>query len=182
MSALRPPHIITSDPGAHNLTPTTPPSTTSHSRSSSSGSFASAPSGTASPAPPASPIPSLRVEKLSPDPSHGEIPGTHAYDLRTADAVPDEVEIVPEGARSRASTLQAPSTPIGGGGAGWGRERSVSRPKSPGGTVIPRTVVERVDDRPAHGEVEGTLAKELRGADAEPDELVVVGDVETEGR
>jgi hypothetical protein len=32
-------------------------------------------------------------------------------------------------------------------------------------------VVERVDDKPAYGEVDGTLAKEMRVADAEPDEI-----------
>lgn len=41
---------------------------------------------------------------------------------------------------------------------------------------IPKTVVERVDDKPAHGEVEGTAAHEKRLADAEPDELKVVPD------
>jgi len=35
-------------------------------------------------------------------------------------------------------------------------------------------VVERVDDQPAHGEVEGTAARELRLADAEPDEIKVL--------
>lgn len=48
---------------------------------------------------------------------------------------------------------------------------SASRPQTPGGTPIPKTVVERVDNKPAHGEVEGTLAKEMRSADAEPDEV-----------
>lgn len=36
---------------------------------------------------------------------------------------------------------------------------------------MPRTVVERVDDRPSHGEVEGTAARDLRMADALPDEV-----------
>jgi hypothetical protein len=45
---------------------------------------------------------------------------------------------------------------------------------------IPRTVVERVDDRPAHGEVEGTAAHEMRLADAEPDEIKLVSP--SEGR
>ena len=31
--------------------------------------------------------------------------------------------------------------------------------------------MERVDDKPAYGEVEGTQAKELRMADAAPDEV-----------
>lgn len=33
-------------------------------------------------------------------------------------------------------------------------------------------VVERVDDKPAHGEVPGTAAYEMRKADAEPDEVI----------
>lgn len=32
-------------------------------------------------------------------------------------------------------------------------------------------IIERVDDKPAHGEVPGTAAFELRKADAEPDEV-----------
>lgn len=91
------------------------------------------------------------------------MPGTLAYDLRTQDAVPDEVEIVPEGSRPRSGTQT--------------RSRShsalseTSRPATPGGTPIPKTIVERVDDKPAYGEVEGTQAYEMRMADAAPDEV-----------
>lgn len=46
-----------------------------------------------------------------------------------------------------------------------------SRPETPGGSPVPKTVVERVDDKPAYGEVEGTEAKEMRMADAMPDEV-----------
>lgn len=42
---------------------------------------------------------------------------------------------------------------------------------SPGGSPIPKTVVEKVDDKPSYGEVEGTPAKEMRMADAMPDEV-----------
>ena len=48
---------------------------------------------------------------------------------------------------------------------------SGSRPQSSGGSPIPKTVVERVDNKPAYGEVDGTPAKEMRMADAMPDEI-----------
>ena len=88
-------------------------------------------------------------------PRHGEVPGTPAYDKRTQDAVPDEIEIVPEGSHSR-----SPS-------------RDVRSPVSPGGTPVPRTRVEKVDPaEPSHGEVPGTDAHAKRLADAEPDAVV----------
>lgn len=46
-----------------------------------------------------------------------------------------------------------------------------SRPATPGGTPIPKTIVEKVDFKPSYGEVEGTPAKEMRMADAMPDEV-----------
>ena len=104
----------------------------------------------------ASPVPITRVERVDDRPSHGEVPGTEAYKIRTQDAVPDEVEIVPDGSRSRSSSRVS--------------RDDVSR--SPGGTSIPRTVVEKVDDAPSHGEVPGTHAHDLRRADAEPDEII----------
>ena len=91
------------------------------------------------------------------------MPGTEAYNIRTQDAVPDEIEIVPEGSRSRSSS----------------RVSQDSKARSPSGTPIPRTVVEKVDDTPSHGEVPGTHAHELRKADAEPDEIIK--SPETEG-
>jgi hypothetical protein len=112
---------------------------------------------------PQSPIPITRVERVDDEPAHGEVPGTPAYALRTKDAVPDEIEVVPEGRRSRSATQS--------------RSRSLSvlsdtsRPATPGGTPIPKTIVERVDDKPAHGEVAGTPAYEMRMADAIPDEV-----------
>ena len=107
---------------------------------------------------PASPIPITRVERVDDSPAHGEVPGTDAYHMRTQDAVPDEVEIVPEGARSRSSS----------------RLSSSDRPPlTPGGTPIPRTVVEKIDpDQPGYGDVPGTTAHQLRLADAEPDIIV----------
>ncbi|KAL9094038.1 MAG: hypothetical protein Q9165_003708 [Trypethelium subeluteriae] len=109
-----------------------------------------------------SPVPITRVERVDDKPSHGEVPGTEAYKIRTQDAVPDEVEVVPEGTRSRSSS----------------RVSSSGKSRSPGGTSIPRTVVEKVDDTPSHGEVPGTYAHELRKADAEPDEIIKSPDKE----
>lgn len=91
------------------------------------------------------------MEKVDDEPSHGEVPGTSAYEKREQDAVPDEVEVI---ARSRSPSI-----------AGQ-RRRSVT----PGGTRIPRTVVEKVDPgQPSHGDVPGTEAYDKRRADAVPD-------------
>jgi hypothetical protein len=120
---------------------------------------------------PPSPIPITRVERVDDTAAHGEVPGTPAYSLRTQDAVPDEIEIVPEGQRSRSATQsrsRAAST--------LSATSATSRPQTPGGSPIPRTVVEKVDNEPRHGEIEGTLAHEKRLADAEPDEVRTVGD------
>ncbi|GAM38293.1 hypothetical protein TCE0_033r08901 [Talaromyces pinophilus] len=109
----------------------------------------------------ASPVPITRVERVDDEPRHGEVPGTPAYDKRTQDAVPDEVEIVPEGSRSRSSSR-------------------VAEPTSPGGTPIPRTMVVRVDESPSYGEVPGTEAYNKRKADAVPDlVLKTPGDEQT---
>ncbi|KAJ4366224.1 hypothetical protein N0V83_007860 [Neocucurbitaria cava] len=104
-----------------------------------------------------SPIPITRVERVDDEPAHGEVPGTDAYKMRTLDAVPDEVEIVPEGHRSRSAS----------------RVGANDRPLTPGGTPIPKTVVEKVDpEQPSYGDVPGTHAHQLRLADAEPDVVV----------
>ncbi|CAO2657960.1 Nn.00g072200.m01.CDS01 [Neocucurbitaria sp. VM-36] len=104
-----------------------------------------------------SPIPITRVERVDDEPAHGEVPGTDAYKMRTQDAVPDEVEIVPEGSRSRSAS----------------RVSANDRPLTPGGTPIPRTIVEKIDpDQPSYGDVPGTHAHQLRMADAEPDVVV----------
>ena len=94
------------------------------------------------------------MERVDDEPSYGEVPGTDAYAKRTQDAVPDEVEVVPEGQRSRSTS----------------RVSASDRPYTPGGTQIPLTVVEKIDpDAPSHGDVPGTLAHDLRAADAKPD-------------
>ncbi|KAK4504047.1 hypothetical protein PRZ48_004962 [Zasmidium cellare] len=112
---------------------------------------------------PGSPIPITRVERVDDSAAHGEVPGTPAYEMRMRDAVPDEIEIVPEGKRSRSATAS--------------RSRSAShlsadsRPQTPGGSPVPRTVVERVGDKQHYGEVEGTVAHQQRMMDAKPDEV-----------
>lgn len=104
-----------------------------------------------------SPIPITRVERVDDQPSYGEVPGTEAYKKRTQDAVPDEVEVVPEGARSRSAS----------------RLRPEDRPITPGGTPIPMTVVEKVDpEEPSHGDIPGTVAHKIRAADAVPDVIL----------
>lgn len=166
MSALQPPKINTQDPGAHELSE----SDDHFSSASEGGASDDADDSSLSPKPnrfsetPSSPIPSTRVERVDDRPAHGEVPGTPAYNLRTQDAVPDELEVIPEGQRSRSNTTR-------GRAASMLSQHRDSRPSTPGGSPIPKTVVERVDDRPAHGEVEGTLARELRRADAAPDEV-----------
>jgi hypothetical protein len=104
-----------------------------------------------------SPIPITRVERVDDEPAHGEVPGTDAYNKRTQDAVPDEVEIVPDGSRSRSASHVSMG----------------DRPLTPGGTPVPKTVVEKIDpDQPSYGDVPGTHAHSLRLADAEPDVIV----------
>jgi hypothetical protein len=76
--------------------------------------------------------------------------------MREQDAVPDEIEIVPEGKRSRSTSSVGLSTP--------------------GGQPIPLTVVEKIDPEiPTYGEVPGTEAHEKRLADAVPDLVVRSG-------
>lgn len=90
------------------------------------------------------------MEKVDDNPSHGDVPGTSAYQKRGQDSVPDEVEVIPEGSRSRSHSLVEQQ-------AGTGE-------------TVPRTVVERVEpERPSHGDVPGTVAYDQRRADAVPD-------------
>jgi hypothetical protein len=103
-----------------------------------------------------SPVPHTRVEKVDDEPSYGEDPETEAYRMREQDAVPDEIEIVPEGKRSRSTSSPGLSTP--------------------GGQPIPTTVVEKIDpETPSHGDIPGTTAHEKRVADAVPDLVVRSG-------
>ncbi|KAB8229129.1 DUF5102 domain-containing protein [Aspergillus alliaceus] len=108
-----------------------------------------------------SPVPLTRVEKVDDNPSHGDVPGTRAYELRGHDAVPDEIEVIPDGSRSRSSSIA-------------GRQ---DRPLTPEGSPIPRTIVEKVDvDQPSHGDVPGTEAYDKRKADAVPDIVTTAWD------
>ncbi|KAE8351452.1 hypothetical protein BDV28DRAFT_149985 [Aspergillus coremiiformis] len=108
-----------------------------------------------------SPVPRTRVEKIDDSPSHGDVPGTRAYELREHDAVPDEIEVIPEGSRSRSSSTA-------------GQQQ---RPLTPGGSPIPRTIVELVDvDHPSHGNIPGTHAYETHRADAVPDIVTTASD------
>ena len=68
--------------------------------------------------------------------------------------MPDEIEVIPEG---------------------QGRPRThsqIDRPDTPGGSPIPKTVIEKVDlSSPSLGDIPGTSAHSKRKADAVPDEI-----------
>ncbi|KAI9835449.1 MAG: hypothetical protein M1819_002367 [Sarea resinae] len=114
-----------------------------------------------------SPVPTTRVEKVDDEPAHGEVPGTLAYDMRTQDAVPDELEVIQEGGRSRSNS----------------GVDAADRPSTPGGAPIPTTVVEKVDpSSPSHGDIPGTAAHEIRKADAVPDLVLKVHEGESRSR
>ncbi|KAB8446184.1 hypothetical protein FH972_025166 [Carpinus fangiana] len=94
-------------------------------------------------------VPTTRVERVDDEPAHGETPGTAAYDQRTADAVPDELEVIPEGSKSRTESID-------------------SNPSEE--AVVPTTIIDKVEPNvPSHGEIPDTPAYDLRKADAEPD-------------
>ena len=97
--------------------------------------------------------------------SHGEVPGTAAYKMREQDAVPDELEIIPEGHDSRRNS----GLPEQG------------RTATPGGTPIPRTVVDKIDpESPSRHDVPGTSAYDSRKADAVPDSIKPASSPETD--
>ncbi|KAJ5095749.1 hypothetical protein NUU61_005105 [Penicillium alfredii] len=97
-----------------------------------------------------SPVPRTRVERVDSSVQHGEIPGTLAFEKRDQDAVPDEIEVVPEGSHSRS---HSPAVSL-----------------TPGDSPIPQTMVEKVDpSTPSYGEVPGTEAFDKHRADAVPD-------------
>ncbi|KAF2401590.1 hypothetical protein EJ06DRAFT_528769 [Trichodelitschia bisporula] len=153
---LQPPRksVELEDPGAHELA-----------SSDESEHFTDASEGNKGPdrskAP--SPIPITRVERIDDAPSYGEIPGTAAYKMREQDAVPDEIEVVPDGQRSRSASWLRPE----------------DRPPTP--ATIPKIVAEKVDPEEAsYGDEPGTAAYELRKADAVPD-VVVKADSEASG-
>lgn len=115
----------------------------------------SQPDGTSTPG--GSRIPKTVVEKIeSTSPSHGEVPGTAAHNMRQADAVPDVI-------------LQSPTAKAA---FGDGSPISATSP----GVSIPKTVVTKVDKQPSHGEVPGTEAFNMRTEDATPDAVETKGD------
>lgn len=78
--------------------------------------------------------------------------------MRTQDAVPDVLEIVGDPS-NRSSRRNSQSQP--------------DRTSTPGGTPIPKTVVEKIDSTtPSHGEIPGTAAHSMRQADAVPDVIL----------
>ncbi|KAJ5888336.1 hypothetical protein N7495_008377 [Penicillium taxi] len=112
-----------------------------------------------------SPVPRTRVERVDSNPKHGELPGTEAYEKRKQDSVPDEIEIVPEGTRSRSHSVAGLQ----------------DQPLIPGDSPIPQTMVEKVDpESPSYGEVPGTDAYEKRQADAVPDVVTKASTPENE--
>ncbi|CZS91241.1 uncharacterized protein RAG0_01959 [Rhynchosporium agropyri] len=149
-----PPRPSIEDPGAHDLE-----SSDSEDHFSDAQSGLEQPSASDGPSIPGVDIPHTRVEKVDDEASYGDEPGTEAYRLREQDAIPDEIEILSE------NKTPAPTTPL-------------SKPSTPpGGQSIPLMIVEKVDpETPSHGEVPGTLAHDMRAADAVPDLVVRSGE------
>lgn len=85
--------------------------------------------------------------------------------MRSQDAIPDELEIIPDGEKSRP----------------YSRASDKDRDTAPGGISIPKTVVQKLDPTsPSHGEVPGTAAYSTRAADAAPDVITKIFDPEQE--
>ncbi|CAK7232434.1 hypothetical protein SBRCBS47491_008269 [Sporothrix bragantina] len=82
-----------------------------------------------------SPIPRTRVEKVSDEPSYGEVPGTEAYRMREGDAEPDEIAVI---ADSEDAANDA--------GGSTTTTNIPDRPSTPGGQPIPTTVLEESAD------------------------------------
>lgn len=120
---------------------------------------------------PTVPIPLTIISKLDDEPSHGEVPGTEAFEQRTADAPADVIRIDEnETPKKRGMNITIPG-PFDGSDCDADNDDDddvESTPETPKSSV-PITIVERVDDIPAHGEVPGTEAFEKRLADAQPD-------------
>lgn len=85
--------------------------------------------------------------------------------MRSQDAVPDELEIIPEGEEGRHHN----------------RLSNQDQTSRPGGVPIPKTVVQKVDSTsPSHREVPGTTAHLIRQADAIPDVILQVSEPQLE--
>ncbi|EOO01925.1 hypothetical protein UCRPA7_2556 [Phaeoacremonium minimum UCRPA7] len=108
----------------------------------------------------ASPIPKLRVEKVSDEPSYGEVPGTAAYKLREGDAEPDEIAIIPDAQNEESEENNG---------------EEVKSPATPGGHPIPKTVVEESEDNS-----QSQSHPERRNRADPPPDLVLTADGKTE--
>lgn len=96
--------------------------------------------------------------------SYGEVPGTAAYSMRTQDAVPDELEIIPEEKKDGDTSSSVNQKEASG----------------LGGVHIPKTVVQQVDVPPSsQGEKPRPAAHSIHMADAVPDAVVRITDPET---
>ncbi len=113
----------------------------------------------------ASPIPKTRVEKVSDEPSYGEVPGTEAYRKREGDAEPDEIAIIADDSTDRGDG----KTPASG------TLEAADRPRTPGGKPIPVTVLESAD-----GDGAKTPDGKKHESDTLPD-VVLKADVMLEG-
>ncbi|KAI9771154.1 MAG: hypothetical protein M1840_002505 [Geoglossum simile] len=114
------------------------------------------------------PIPITVVEKIDPlTPSHGEVPGTDAHEIRKADAVPDLVLKIPEpGVESEAISRSRSPSP------------STSTPRD---QPVPITKLSQVDSLSSHKEVSGTRSSDKRREDADPDVIERSPDVDSKG-
>ncbi|KJR89466.1 uncharacterized protein SPSK_06127 [Sporothrix schenckii 1099-18] len=125
-NSLSPPERThTEDPGAHDLKPQNTADSESDDHFSDAHSLPAESSR-------ASPIPRTRVEKISDEPSYGEVPGTDAYRLREGDAEPDEIAMIADA--------------DGGASDGLATTHLPDRPSTPGGKPIPTTLVEETPD------------------------------------
>jgi hypothetical protein len=105
------------------------------------------------------PIPLTLVEKVDPSsPSYGDVPGTHAYEMRKVDAVPDLVLKVPEPGRKSPSIEFLP------------------RENSPNLSPVPETRLSRVDSLPRQDLPTSPHAHRRRPSDALPDTTETVQD------
>lgn len=100
----------------------------------------------------ASPIPRTRVEKVSDEPSYGEVPGTDAYRKREGDAEPDEIAIIPDDVEKERHRKRSASMP---------------HPGTPGGQPIPTTILEEAED--ISGQKDSTPPHRRHRADSRPD-------------
>ncbi|KAF2139910.1 uncharacterized protein K452DRAFT_335843 [Aplosporella prunicola CBS 121167] len=106
MAELEPPRksVELQDPGAHELDSS---EGEDHFSDASEGDKAEADRNSTT-----SPIPTTRVEKVDDEPSHGDVPGTAAYEMRQADAVPDMILKAPEGGNEGSPTTSDRSEPL----------------------------------------------------------------------